>query len=126
MKTSIRTFVLAIAFTASFAFSSFAEDKETKKVTGFGTGIFVAKNHKLFVSVDKYNDANAIILVTDKKGKTIYREQLGKKIDKIRKVYDLNDLPAGDYNIEIFSDGEKVTKTISVSEPHIQRSISLR
>ncbi|MCE7064299.1 DUF3244 domain-containing protein [Dyadobacter sp. CY326] len=126
MKTTFKTIALVIAFTASFAFNSFADDKESKKVTGFGTGIFVAKNQKLFVSVDKYNDSNAIILVTDKKGKTIYREQLNKKLEKIRKIYDLNELPAGDYNIEIFSNGEKVTKTISVSEPLTERAISLR
>lgn len=126
MKTSFRTFALAIAFTASFAFNSFADDKENKKVTGFGTGIFVNKSHKLFVSVDKYNDAKSVIIVSDKKGKLIYHENLNKNVDKIRRVLDLSALPSGDYNIEVFSNGEKFTKTIEVGEQHTERLVSLR
>ncbi|MCF0063522.1 hypothetical protein MUK70_29835 [Dyadobacter chenwenxiniae] len=126
MKTSIRTFALVIAFVASFAFNTFADEKENKKVVGFGTGIFVSKSHKLFVSVDKYNDSNAILTLTDKSGKAIYHETLNRKVDKIRKILDINTLPAGNYTIEIFSNGERYSKTIEVAEQFTQRAISLR
>jgi hypothetical protein len=126
MKTTFKTIALAIALTASFAFNTYAEDKETKKVTGFGTGIFVAKNHKVFVSVDKYNDSNAIVILSDHQGNAIYREVFNKKVNKFRKVLDINALPVGDYTIEVFSNGEKVTKSIEVTEKRAQREISLK
>lgn len=126
MKTSFKTFALVIAFLASFAFNAFADEKENKKVTGFGTGIFVSKSHKLFVSVDKYNDANAVLTLTDKSGKAIYHETLNKRVDKIRKVLDINNLPEGSYTIKIFSNGERYSKTIEVAEKYTQRAISLR
>jgi hypothetical protein len=126
MKTTFKTIALAIALTASFAFNTYAEDKETKKVTGFGTGIFVAKNHKVFVSVDKYNDSNAIVILSDHQGNAIYREVFNKKVNRFRKVLDINALPVGDYTIEVFSNGEKVTKSLEVTEKRTQREISLK
>ena len=126
MKTAFKTIALAIALTISFAFNAHADEKENKKVTSFGTGIFIAKNNKLYVSVDKYNDQRAVISLTDIKGSTIYREVLNKNNNKIRKVLDINDLAAGDYTIEVFSNGEKYTKQIEVAEKRTDRAISIR
>ena len=125
MKSSLKAIAFATVFSAVFAFNSFAGDKEAKKTTAFGTGIFASKTGKIHVAVDKYNNENTVLIVTDATGKAIYREAIGKEVAKFRKTLNVSDLPAGTYTIEVISKGESQTKKFEVQETKVQREISL-
>ncbi|QRR03828.1 T9SS type A sorting domain-containing protein [Dyadobacter sandarakinus] len=126
MKTSIKTIAATFAFAALFTFNSFAGDKEAKKTASFETGIFVTRTGNIHVSIDKFQNTPATVIVTDKSGKAIYREMLGKKTDKYRRQLNVSSLPAGNYSIEISAGEDKITRDFELSERPTSREISIR
>ncbi|TLU99296.1 hypothetical protein [Dyadobacter luticola] len=126
MKTSFKTFALVVAFFAAFTFNAFADEKDGKKATGFGTGIFASKSGKLHINVDKYADDNTVVLVSDKSGKLMFHEVLGKNVTKYRKTLDVADLPAGTYQIEITSKIRKEVKSFELTDVKAERSLSVK
>jgi hypothetical protein len=126
MKTSFKSIALAVVFSAVFAFSSFAEDKEGKKTASFGTGIFASKSGKIHINVDKYADENTLIIVKDESGRPFYREVLGKGVTKLRTALNVSELPAGSYRIEITSKGGKEERNFNVSDKVAKRTITLK
>jgi hypothetical protein len=125
MKNSFKTIICAIAFSALFAFNASADDKEAKKVTAFGTGIFASKEGKVFVSIDKYNASPTIVMLEDAKGNVVYKEVMGKNEKKFRRTMDVSQLPSGSYTIQISSEGQKQTKTFDLTEKTAERVITL-
>lgn len=125
MKNSIKTLICALALSTVLAFNVSAEDKETKKVTGFGTGIYTTKAGKINISVDKYNHKPATIELEDKKGNIYYQEVVGKNKTQFRRSLDINQLPAGEYTLYITSNGEKLTKKLEVNDKQPERLISM-
>lgn len=125
MKNSIKNIVSALVLVATISFTAVAGDKEVKKVTGFNSGIYASKDGKLKVNIDKYNNASTAILFQDSKGKVFYREVAGKYDKKLRREIDTNDLPAGNYTLEIVSKGEKQTKEFQLLEKVVERSIKM-
>jgi len=126
MKNSIKTIVCAFALVTSFAFSAFAEDKETKKSTGFGTGIYTSKAGKINVMVDKVNaDANTTLLLKNEKGDVVYREVIGKSNQKFGRVLNINELEAGNYEIKVSSNGETQSKTFKLIEQKTERILTI-
>ncbi len=125
MKNSFKTIICAVAFSALFAFNVSANDKETKKVNGFATGIFANKEGKINVNVDKYNDAETVIILIDQRGSVIYREVLGNSLTKFRRTLDVSQLPYGSYRLQVSSKGEKITKAFDVAESVARRVITV-
>jgi len=127
MKTSIKTFAYALAFVSAFSLTANAEDKENKKSTGFGTGIYATKTGKINVRVDKYGtDAPTMLLLRNEYGEIIYRETVSKKEQKIGRLLNVNDLDPGKYAIEIISKGEKQSKSFELSEQKTERILELK
>ncbi|WP_291195187.1 DUF3244 domain-containing protein [Dyadobacter sp.] len=122
MKSIAMTMVIA----ATFAFNSFAEDKESKKAAAFGTGIFASNSGKIHVNVDKYTDSRAVVLITNKSGQVMYRETIARDTDKFRKTFNVNELPAGTYTIEVSANGQKTEKNFEVAEIRTERQISIK
>jgi len=52
MKTTVKTFICAFALTAA-SFTAQAGDKEAKKASTFGTGIYATKTGKINVLMTK-------------------------------------------------------------------------
>jgi hypothetical protein len=123
MKNSLKTIALAVALSVSFAFSSFASDKEVKKATSFETSIYASKSGKIQVCIDKFTASKTIIVLTNKGGDTMYKEIIGKHVDKLRKSLDVSNLPNGSYHIEIYGNGEKRTHQFELSEKPAERTI---
>ena len=126
MKPSIKTIAMTMVIAATFAFNSFAEDKESKKAAAFGTGIFASNSGKIHVNVDKYADGKAVVLITNKSGQVMYRETIDRDTNKFRKTFNVNELPAGTYTIEVSANGQKTEKQFEVAEVHTERHITVK
>ena len=74
--------------------------------------------------MDKYNQKPTIIQLEDKRGNVVYEEVVNKNKTKFRRSLDVNELPAGDYTLQIMSDGQKQSKKVEVNERHPERMIS--
>ena len=126
MKNSIKTFAVAIALIAA-SFTANAEDKETKKSAGFGTGIYTTKSGKINVMVDKVSsDASTTLLLRNEKGEIVYKETVGKNEQKFGRSLNVNELSAGKYEIEVSSQGEKQSKSFELSEQKAERVLAIK
>ncbi|MBE9460748.1 hypothetical protein [Dyadobacter subterraneus] len=126
MKTYIKNIAVAFAFVASFAFSAHADDKATKKSTGFGTGIYPTKGGKINVLVDKVNQETPTVLVLkNSSGDIVYREVIGKGNQKFGRALNLNDLEAGKYEIQVTSNGETQSKSLQLTEQKTERVLTI-
>lgn len=126
MKNSIKTIICAFALVTSFAFTASAEDKETKKSTGFGTGIYTSKAGKINILVDKVNaDANTTLLLKNENGDVVYREVVGKSNQKFGRILNVNELEAGNYEIKVSSNGETQSKTFKLIEQKTERVLTI-
>jgi hypothetical protein len=116
MKTSIKTFVCALALVAA-AFTANADDKEIKKSAGFGTGIYTTKSGKINLAVDKA-DANAVttIVLRNSKNETLYRETVGKDNQKFGRLLNVDALGEGKYEIQITSNSVTESRFFELSE----------
>ncbi|MDQ6478412.1 hypothetical protein [Dyadobacter sp. LHD-138] len=126
MKNSIKTFICAFALVTSAAFTASAADKETKKSTGFGTGIYTTKAGKINVLVDKANaEAKTTLLLKNDKGDVVYREVIDKNLQKFGRTLNVNDLEAGNYEINVISNGEKQSKSFKLTEQTTERVLNI-
>lgn len=126
MKNSIKTIAVAFAFIAA-AFTANAEDKETKKSAGFGTGIYTTKAGKINVLVDKVSpNAATTITLKNEAGAIVYRETINKSMQKFGRTLNVDELGAGKYEIEVSSKGEKQTKTFELSEQKAERVLAIK
>lgn len=126
MKPSMKTIAMTMVIAATVAFNSFAGDKENKKAAAFGTGIFASTSGKIHVNVDKYTNDKALVMITNRSGATFYREVIERGTDKFRKTFNVNELPAGTYTIEVSTNGQKTEKQFEVAEIRTERQISVK
>ncbi|MCE7043910.1 hypothetical protein [Dyadobacter sp. CY312] len=127
MKNSIKTFAYALVLLATVSFTANAEDKETKKSAGFGTGIYTTKSGKINVLVDKVNnDASTTLLIKDANGSVYYRETIGKNNQKFGRALNVDELPLGKYEIEVVSKGERQTKTFELTNQKAERTLAIK
>ncbi|MGN7888708.1 hypothetical protein [Dyadobacter endophyticus] len=126
MKPSIKSIAMTMVIAATFAFNSFADDKESKKAAAFGTGIFASNSGKIHVNVDKYTDNRAVVLISNKSGEVMYRETIDRNTAKFRKTFNVKELPAGTYTIEVSANGQKAEKDFEVTEIRTERQISVK
>jgi flagellar hook assembly protein FlgD len=127
MKNSIKTFAYSLVLLATVSFTANAEDKETKKSAGFGTGIYTTKSGKINVLVDKVsNVASTTLLIKDEKGAVYYQETIGKHNQKFGRTLNVDGLPVGKYEIEVVSKGEKQSKTFELTDKKAERTLSIK
>lgn len=126
MENSIKTFICAFALITSAAFTANAEDKENKKAASFGTGIYINKEGKINVLVDKQsNKANTTLLVRNEHGEIVYREVIEKDNQKFGRLLNVEDLEAGKYEINVISNNEVQKKAFQLSEPTTERVVTI-
>ena len=127
MKTYIKNIAVAFAFVASFAFTAHAEDKETKKASALNTGVYINKNGKINVFVDKLNnDSKTTILVKNATGEIVYREVVDKDHQKFGRILNVDELAAGKYEIKVSSKNDSQTQSFQLSEPVIERVVTIK
>jgi hypothetical protein len=126
MKNYIKSLIAVFALSTMFAFDASAEDKESKKAAAFGTGIYMMKSGNVNVSVDKFNNKPTVVQLENEKGDILYREVTGKRVTKFRRSLNISTLPAGNYTIEVTSDGQTQSKKLELHEKKAERLISLK
>lgn len=127
MKTSIKNIAIAFAFVIIFAFSANAEDKETKKSNAFNTGMYVNKEGKINVFVDKAsNNSNTTLLIKNESGDVVYREVIEKGNQKFGRVLNVDDLAAGKYEIQVISKDAAQSKTFQLAQPVTERVVTIK
>ena len=67
-----------------------------------------------------------MVLITNRSGAIYYREIIDRHTDKFRKTFNVNELPAGTYTIEVSANGQKAKKDFDVSEIRTERQISIK
>jgi hypothetical protein len=126
MKTSIKTFVTALVLAAT-VFTANAATPESKKPTGFATGIYTNKSGKINVLVNKTKaDAVTKLLLRNQNGQVVYQETIGKNSQKFGRVLNLNEMAAGKYELEISSNGESEFKSFQLSEQTTERTLTIQ
>lgn len=127
MKTSIKTFVCALALIATASFTANAEDNEAKKSSGFGTGIYPTKSGKINVLVDKANaDSRTTIILKNENGEVVYRETVAKNQLKFGRTFNLDEMQAGKYSLDVISGKEKQSKSFQLSEQKTERFLTVK
>lgn len=126
MKTSVQLFALVFAFVAT-AFSATAEDKEAKKSSGFGTGMYATKSGTIRVMVEKIDrKASTTIRLKDDQGKIVYAETVNRSIQLFSRTLNVDELSTGKYEVEVMSNGEKQTKSFELIQPKSERILQVR
>jgi len=127
MKNSIKTIIFALAIITTASFAANAEDKENKKASSFGTGIYASRNGKINVLVDKQNANTATtLLVRSSQGNIVYRETIEKGNTKFGRLLNVSDLEPGRYEIKIISNKETQTKAFELSAPTTERVLKIQ
>jgi hypothetical protein len=112
MKTSIKTFVCALALIATASFTASAEDKEAKKTA---------------VLVDKANaDSKTTILLKNAYGEVVYRETIAKNELKFGRTLNLDEMQAGKYSLDVISGKEKQSRSFLLSEQKTERFLTIK
>jgi flagellar hook assembly protein FlgD len=127
MKNSIKISIVALTLFASATFTANAEDKEAKKAAALKTVVYISKDGKVNVLVDKPNtDANTTLLIKDESGAIVYREVIQKENQKFGRILNVNELTAGKYEIKVISKDDSQTKSFQLSEPATERVVTIK
>lgn len=125
MKTTVKTFICAFALAAA-SFTAQAGDKEAKKTSTFGTGIYATKTGKINVLIDKANnDSKTTLLLKNADGSVVYRETISKEHKKFGRTLNLDAMDAGKYQLDVISGNEIQTKTFELADQKVERVLTV-
>lgn len=125
MKTTVKTFICAFALAAA-SFTAHAADKEAKKTSTFGTGIYATKTGKINVLIDKANtESKTTLLLKNADGSIVYRETVSKEHKKFGRTLNLDAMDAGKYQLDIISGNEIQTKTFELADQKVERILTV-
>lgn len=107
MKKLVKPFVLLL-LSVSMAFAA-------PKPQSFKVGMYNVQNsHLLKVFVEKKRGESMIVEIKNKNGQTVVTKYLDKKSSKAAICFDLEDLEAGNYSMEISNKNEVFVKEINL------------
>jgi hypothetical protein len=125
MKTTVKTFICAFALAAA-SFTAQAGDKEAKKVSSFGTGIYATKAGKINVLVDKGStDSKTTLLLRDAEGTVVYRETVSRDHKKFGRTLNLDAMEPGKYKLDIIAGNEVQSKTFELTDQKVERILTV-
>lgn len=117
MKNAFKSLIAVIALTTTVAFAG--NDNATKS-SSFRSGMYVSKDGKLNVNIEKKETAKTSVAVKDLKGNTIYETYVSKKPSTYSIKLDMSELKAGEYTIEIKNGDQSESKSVTISEPKVE------
>ncbi|GAB3800446.1 hypothetical protein GCM10028819_25760 [Spirosoma humi] len=122
MKALINPLVIALVLTISTVSASFADTNpggRPAQVASYRTGMYTTAEGKLQIAVNKEATGAVDIQLVDAGGKVLFAQRVAKKETVARLRLTLNDLPDGDYKVQM-SNGVEVTTysvTLSTNQP---------
>jgi hypothetical protein len=116
MKKLITTIAIALLVSAfSVSNVNAAEDiKNPDRLSRpLAVGAYQVGNEmKLTMLVEKHLGEKAMVKITDENKNVLYRESIGKNTLTYKFAFDMSELPAGNYSVEIVTGNEKITKEV--------------
>lgn len=131
MKTSIKSLVLALTFSAVAATTSFGETKPVNHPTAvsYQESVYKTREGKLAIALNKEIGGTVKIQLKNTDGCVLYSYQVAKNESQSRMRLDLSELPDGVYQVEITNGTDAKTHTVAISTPQPQtpgRVISMK
>ncbi|GAB3642712.1 T9SS type A sorting domain-containing protein [Spirosoma arcticum] len=113
MKTLIKPLFLALSLT--FITASLSEAKPGRQlVATYKTGIYSTVTGKLQIALDKQAGGSVTVQLKDSDGQLLYSQHLGKKETSFRTRLNVDELPDGNYVLEITNGVETTRQTITL------------
>ncbi|HEV7349136.1 hypothetical protein [Telluribacter sp.] len=119
MKNVISTVrTLLFAFALSLPLLSQADNHFVgpEKPKSFTMGMYqVLNSSKINLSIAKAATARMTILIKDSDGNLLHRETLAKGMEYYKRKFDLKEMGNGTYYFELITNGETITKKVTLS-----------
>jgi len=126
MKTLIKPLLVAFGLSVLSLSATQAETNPIRrgtKAATYKTGIYPTIEGKLQISLDKEVGGVVNVQLKDMNNKVLFFQHMGKQDKQLRLRLNLNDLPAGTYQVEISNGVNVTTQTITVgAKPAAQPS----
>lgn len=88
----------------------------------FDASAYVTVNNKIRVAVQKTADVPVVVLLRNKNNEVLFRQTIGRKDAKYAVRLDVNELPDGQYELEVKSSEGSIRKQLNVSTPPVQQT----
>ncbi|RFS17332.1 hypothetical protein [Emticicia sp. C21] len=115
MKKLTSTIAIALLAT-TLVFNANAEDKKMEyKSSNLNVGMYEAghtKSMKLNMTLTKDKGVGATIKLMDADGSILHEEVLGKKVESYKLCFDMSNVKAGKYYVEVKNGERIITKEI--------------
>ena len=115
MKTLTSTIAIALLAT-TLAFNANAEDKKIEyKSSNLNVGMYEAgytNSMKLNMNLTKDKGVSATIKLMNADGSILHEEVLGKKVESYKLCFDMSNVQAGTYYVEVKNGDRIITKEI--------------
>ena len=117
MKTFIKPLLVAFSLSVLSLSATQAETnpiRRAAKAATYKTGIYPTIGGKLQISLDKEAVGAIDVQLKDENGKVLFFQHMGKREKQLRLRLNLNELPEGNYHVEISNGVNVTTQTITV------------
>jgi hypothetical protein len=115
MKTLTSTIAIALLAT-TLAFNANADDKKIEyKSSNLNVGMYEAgytNSMKLNMNLTKDKGVTATIKLMNEDGSILHEEVLGKKVESYKLCFDMSNVKAGKYYVEVKNGDRIITKEI--------------
>lgn len=118
MKTLIKSLALALTLGFITSAATFAETNPGVRptvVASYQSGIYTTINGKLRISLDKQTGGTVDVRLKNAGGAVLYSQHLGKNDSKYRTLLNMNELPDGNYQVEITNGVDTTTHTVTIA-----------
>ncbi len=123
MKKIIQTIVFAAFIGLTSAVAS--NGKEVGKTHSFQSAMYLNKEGKLMINVQKEASVPVIIRIRDRENNVMHQHYLSDKATSCGVKLDISNLEDGNYKVEIISKSEKNVQNIELSTPEVVTSRTL-
>ena len=122
MKTLIKPLFVALSFAFATVVASPADANPIGRpaaVATYKSAIYTTAAGKLNIALDKQTGGSVDIRLKNADGTVLFSQHLGKNDQKYRTRLNLNELPDGQYQLEMTNGLETTHQTITLSTPKV-------
>ncbi|CCH57051.1 hypothetical protein BN8_06450 [Fibrisoma limi BUZ 3] len=94
-----------------------AEPTEPKKPMSFNASVYVNKENKIHLAVQKVATQPVQVILRNKHQDVLYMQTIGKKEEKVAIRFNVSDLEDGMYELEIKSNDGSIRRQLNIETP---------